>query len=233
MNIRILSISAILLTLFGASFAAAQVSASGSASAEANAGGLGGGISTMVRGILGENEPAMQRKMPEAPQATMMMLVAPEADATANLMVYPDDISAQDRAVPGDMSFKSVSYAAAPAMTEEDLSTYMHAVLAEDLNIHSIDAADGHVRISYTSRMKFLGLFEVPVIVKAAVYASGETSLSVPWFARLPGISPEDRTRFATTMSGYAMPEGYSPEVRMQIIAAMHSYLQAEFSETK
>jgi hypothetical protein len=216
--------------LFAAGFAYAHETAQ--PHTESN---LGTGLSSMVRGILGESDQpedmaeanasfqaTMQAKYAPAPASEVRSMSAVEVqDAT---MMRIGEGGGMGSAMSATMAFNAI------VATEEDALNSMRSIMESDTRVQSLDVSDGHVRLTFAVRSKILNLIPKTIPITAGVYASGETELSYPWYASMAKHVPKDfNVRIESSLAGFANENGFTPQERIDIMHTMYAAFVTEF----
>jgi hypothetical protein len=179
-------------------------------------GGLGKGLNSMVRNILGEED----EQQLIAPQASLMM----ESNASAD-MSAPAPAA---RMLKADVSSATMAYSQVTApMTDDDVSQLISALLIQDDRLQSVDASDTHVRMTYRTEGTVLRFIRVQIPVTAEAYISGQTSLSYPWYVRVPGAG-DMRARLDARIGSLINTESITPDNRALLINEMYAFFQTE-----
>lgn len=210
---------AITFVAFSVGIASAQQQ-SANTSAEIQAGGLGTGINSMVRSIL--NDGAAQPPMPAAQPSAQSMMMSAEA-------VLDMPVEAEARSMKAETMNASFAMEAT-VQTEDDVRELIRSLLKNDANLQSIDASDSHVRVTYRAKGVLFRLIKVTIPVTAEAYASGETSVSYPWYATHAGVKSDIRTRFDERFAPQIESQTLSPANRIQLMSDMHAFFTEEFA---
>ncbi|GEM_PF-916575 len=166
-------------------------------------------------------------------------------EANAGVTIQPLIITRAD--VDGG-SVKATASTASTVKTRADLSGYVAAEMKADSNISSVEAASGNVAVSYKQRAKLFGFIPVTIDATADVDASGNVTVSYPWYAFLMVTNKSDlETRIQNRVSAdvnldasananadaNATAEAtaqLTAEAQAKIVAAVKAAMQAELN---
>jgi hypothetical protein len=98
------------------------------------------------------------------------------------------DLSAPLIVTRADVDSNAVTASSATAdsvRTKDDLSGYVAAQMKSDANVSSVDTASDHVALTYKEPAKLFGFIPVTIDTTATADASGNVTISYPWWAYL------------------------------------------------
>lgn len=182
-----LATASALALLAAAPVSALSVSTNGSGSAAVNVGtgvSVNAGGSASASGGVGTNADT-DTDMGSGSSTTGSASSGTSANAAASgsanlsipLVVTQADVSSG--------TTQAVQISADKVQTTNDLSGYIAAQMQGDANLMSVDTASDHVAVTYQEPAKFLGIFPITVDTTATTDASGNVSVSQPWWAFL------------------------------------------------
>ncbi len=87
---------------------------------------------------------------------------------------------------------KATASSPSSVKTQADLSGYVAGEMKVDTNISSVEAASDNVAVTYKQRAKLFGFIPVTVDATANVDASGNVTVSYPWYAFLMVTNKSD-----------------------------------------
>ncbi|KKU77361.1 MAG: Cell wall surface anchor family protein [Parcubacteria group bacterium GW2011_GWA2_47_7] len=122
--------------------------------------------------------------------------------------------------------------------TSADLSAYASTVLLGDENASALASSDTEVSFAYKQRAKLFGL--IPIFVTATVHvsASGETSVSYPWYVFLATTDSASLTSDveAATKATLSSTEGasttFSAAAQAQLLSEIHTAMKSNLEAT-
>ena len=124
------------------------------------------------------------------------------------------------------------------ASSSESLQTHAKTLVSDDAKVSSIELSGDRVAVSYEEPAKLFGFIHVTVPVLVAVAASGNTSISYPWYSFFLST---DRTSLAVRARGTASKElaartnafaKFSTTEQAQILDALHEVLRSQANGT-
>jgi hypothetical protein len=110
------------------------------------------------------------------------------ANATAQLSV-PLVVTRTDV---NNSAVQASNVSAASVQNKQDLSGYIAARMQADANLTAVDTASDHVAVTYPEHAELFGFIPVTVNTTATTDASGNISLSTPWWALLTSTDQTD-----------------------------------------
>ncbi len=128
--------------------------------------------------------------------------------------------------------------------TQADLSGYVAGQMKADTNISSVAAASDNVAVTYKQHAKLFGFIPVIIDATANIDASGNVTVSYPWYAFLMATNKSDlevkiqnRVTTEANVSGSANATAdaqaaaeLSADAQARIVAAVKAAMQAELN---
>lgn len=124
--------------------------------------------------------------------------------------------------------------------TRADLSGYVAGQMKADANLSSVEAASDNVAVMYKQHARLFGFIPVTVNATANVDASGNVTVSYPWYAFLMATNKSDleakiQSRVTTDLNANVNAQAeaatqLSADAQAKVIAAVQAAMEAEFS---
>jgi hypothetical protein len=139
------------------------------------------------------------------------------ADLSVPLVVTRADID--------DNTIQASDVSAGSVQTRDDLSGYIAAQMHSDANLSAVDTASDHVAVTYPERAQLFGFIPVTVDTTATTDASGNVSVTQPWWSFLAASDQSAlQTSVQSSVSGVL---GASASANMSLTASQQAELVA------